>query len=432
LLKTFSTIGFTLAAFTRPYFGRAHIEAYRLRKIRSLVRHAGIHVPYYRDLFDRHGVNSSSIKSLADFREIPVTEKQSLREIFHSISRERIDSEGLIEHKTSGSTGMPVHILRSPSEERRLNMLNWRLQRMWGLNPGDRLARVKTTWEPLSDRFNRVQHVARSVNLLNIQAFDCFQHPAENYKKILDFQPHVISGYPSSLVRIALQHAEQKGALKYLRRITCGGENLAPHQRRILEQCFAVPVRNSYGTSETNLAAWQCPESNLFHVCDDGVLLEVCRDGIPVAEGQSGEVVITSLHSHTMPIIRYSLGDRAVAGPASCPCGSPFSTVREIQGRTIDFLPLADGSEMHPFELLNEIVLESSDWLLEYQVVQEKLNQFRLLIVPRRPVSSDEEARFRAALLQVLGPENELQIEWSDQIDQEGAAKLHFCRSEIR
>lgn len=432
MLKTISTIGFTLAAFTRPYFGRARIEAYRLRKIRSLVRYADNHVPYYRDLFSRHGVDSGSIQSLADFRKIPVSDKQSLREIYQSISRERFDRERLIEHKTSGSTGMPVHILRSPIEERRLNMLSWRTQRMRGLKPGYRVARLKTTWEPLSDRFNRLQDVARKINLLNTRTFDCFRHPAENYRKILDYQPHVLNGYPSAMVRIALQHAEQKGELKNLRRITCGGENMAPHQRKILEDCFAVPVYDSYGTSETNLVAWQCPESDLFHVCDDGVLLEVCRDGVPVSEGQSGEVVVTSLHSRTMPIIRYALGDRAVAGPSSCPCGSPFSTIGELQGRTIDFLPMADGRELHPFEILNEIVLESGDWLLEYQLVQEKLDKFKLLIVPRRPVSSDEEERFRAAILKVLGQGNELQIQWSDRITQEGEAKLHFCRSAIR
>ncbi len=284
---------------------------------------------------------------------------------------------------------------------------------------------------PSPKRFNRLQDLARSTRLVDSHVFDCFLDPAENYRRLLDFQPHILSGYPSALVQIALQHAQQQGEMKCLRRVSCGGEQLAPHQRRILEDAFAVPVHNNYGTSETNVAAWQCPKTGLWHICDDGVLLEVCRNGIPVPEGQSGEIIITSLHSRTMPVIRYSIGDRAVAGPAVCPCGSPFSTLQELQGRTIDFLQLADGRELHPFELLNEIVIGSGDWLVEYQVIQEKLDRFRLLIVPRRPVSVDEEARFRAALLQVLGAETRLQIEWTDRIAQEGTAKLHFCRSEL-
>ncbi len=151
MLRSVNTLGFTLAAFTRPYFGRAHMEAYQLEKLRGLVKHAATRVPYYRDLFSRHGMDSDDIRTLNDFRRIPVTGKQALRDVFLSIPREPIDRESLIEHKTSGSTGVPMHILRSPSEERRLNMLSWRLQSMRGLQPGDRLARFKTVWEPLSE-----------------------------------------------------------------------------------------------------------------------------------------------------------------------------------------------------------------------------------------------------------------------------------------
>jgi phenylacetate-CoA ligase len=431
MLKSINTFGFTLAAFARPYFGRAHLQAYQLRKLKNLLAHASTHIPYYRDLFNSNGIEVSDIRNLADFRKIPLTGKQQLRELFRSIPSGEIDRKQLIEHKTSGSTGIPLHILRSPAEERRLNMLNWRMHWMLGLRPGDRMAKVKTTWEPLSARFNHLENLARAARLVNRRVFDCFLDPAENYRKIVDFQPHILTGYPGALVKIALQHAQQGGKLKYLRRVSCGGESLAPHQRRILEACFEVPVHDTYGTSECNLAAWLCPETGHYHVCDDGILLEVCRDGVPVAEGQSGEIVITSLHSLTMPVIRHTMGDRAVAGPGPCRCGSPFSTIEKLQGRIIDYLPLADGRELHPFELLNEIVTGSGDWILEYQLIQEDLDKFRLLIVPLRPVDTDEEARFRGALLDKLGAGTQLQIEWTGSIAREGSGKLHFCRSRV-
>lgn len=407
------------------------MQNYQLKKLKSLVKHAGEHVPFYHDWFGRNGFHPDEIRHPDDLRKLPVMGKQQLRELFRSLSREQIDHKRLIEHKTSGSTGMPVHILRTPGEERRLNILRWRMQWMLGLRPGDRMAKVKTTWEPLTRQYDRVQSLARFTRLIDRSVFDCFQDPAENYRKIVAFQPQILTGYPGALVRIALQHSQQKGDLDCVRRVSSGGESLAPHQRRILEESFGVPVHDTYGTSECNLAAWSCPETGLYHVNDDGILLEICRDGVPVAEGETGEVVITSLHSRAMPIIRYAMGDLAVAGPTPCPCGSPFSTIRKLQGRTIDFLQLSNGRELHPFEVLNEIVTGSDDWLVEYQFIQEELDSFRLLIVPRRPVSADEEDRFRAALLEKLGSEARLHIEWTENIERNAGGKLHFCRSSV-
>jgi len=404
------------------------MEKYQLKKLKSLLSHANDRIPFYRDWFDQNDFQPGDIQHLDDLRRIPVMEKQQLRELFQSLPRQEIDRKQLIEHKTSGSTGVPVRVLRTPEEERRLNMLRWRMQWMLGLRPGDRMAKVKTTWEPLGKKFDRVQSMARFARVIDRSVFDCFLDPAENYRRIIAFKPHILTGYPGALVRIALQHKQQAGELGCLRRVSSGGESLAPHQRRILEESFNVPVDDTYGTSECNLAAWSCRETGSYHVNDDGILLEVCRDGVPVAEGETGEVVITSLHSRAMPIIRYAIGDQAVAGPSACSCGSPFSTIRELQGRTVDFLRLPDGRELHPFEVLNEIVTESGDWLVEYQFVQEQSDRFRLLIVPRRALNSDEENHFHTAVLKKLGAEARLQIEWTDNIERNAGGKLHFCR----
>lgn len=431
MMDPIKTIGFTLAAFARPSFGRSRMERYQWTTLKRLVEHAA-RIPFYREWFDQHGFHPRDLRQPNDLHRIPLMGKQQLHELRQTFSDEAVARAHLIEHKTSGSTGAPIRVLRSPAEERRLNMLRWRFHSMLGLRLGDRHAWVKTTWEPLTRRFNRLQDLSRSFRLLDVRVFDCFADPADNYRRLVEFQPHVLAGYPGALVRIALQHDPAQNAMHSLRRISCGGEALAPSQRRLLEERFAVPVYDVYGATEGSLLAWECPKTGHYHVNDDGVLLEVCRDGRRVQEGESGDIVITSLHSRTMPIIRYTMGDRAVAGPSRCPCGSPFSTIRELKGRIIDFLPLPDGRELHPFELLNEIVTESGDWVTEYQFVQEALDCFRLQIVPRRPVSESETAAFRAALMIKLGDASHLTIEMVNHVPLAESGKLHFCRSAVR
>ena len=427
--ESLHTLGFTLSAFARPHLGRSRLKRYQWRKLQEIVRYAAAEIPFYRDRFRHHGFDPASLQNPEDIRNIPILDKRGMTELRESFSREEIARRHLIEHKTSGSTGAPIRILRSPAEERRLNMLRWRMQMMLGLRPGDRLAKVKTTWEPLSKQYDRLQGLAGKVGFLDARVFDCFENPAESYRQLLDFQPHVLSGYPGALVRIALTHTEQGRELKCLRRIGSGGESLLPNQRQILEEAFGVPVYDVYGSSECNLAAWQCDETDHYHVNDDGILLEVCRGGDPIAWGETGEVVITSLHSRAMPIIRYCLGDLAEAGPSQCPCGSPFSTIRRLQGRIADMFDLPDGRVIHPFEVLNEIVVEASDWIAEYQLVQTAPDRFFLEYVPRRPADEERLARLRAAVLAVLGPATVLDIKLSDRIARSKSGKLHFCRA---
>ena len=82
-----------------------------------------------------------------------------------------------------------------------------------------------------------------------------------------------------------------------------------------------------------------------MHLCDDNVIVEVLRDGRRAAVGEAGEVVVTGLHGHAVPYIRYNLGDTADPGDEQCRCGAPFSTLRDLRGRTMDYCLLPGGPQ---------------------------------------------------------------------------------------
>ena len=163
-------------------------------------------------------------------------------------------------------------------------------------------------------------------------------------------RPDVVHAYPSILSAIADEIVRAGTRDLGLRMVTCGGETLDPPGRRKLEDAFRVPIADLYGAHEFNLVAWQCPAGHGFHVCDDNVVVEILgEDGAPVPVGATGEVVVTGLHGYTMPFVRYRLGDLAVRGPDTCPCGAPWSTLSAIQGRTGDILRLPGGRRVHPY-----------------------------------------------------------------------------------
>ena len=107
-LNPIHVLGFTLSAFLRPRLGQKHLKNYQLRKLRRLLDHAASSNPFYRSWFEQHGFVPSNVRRLEDLQKLPPMRKHQLRELRESISEADIARGHLIEHKTSGSTGIPV------------------------------------------------------------------------------------------------------------------------------------------------------------------------------------------------------------------------------------------------------------------------------------------------------------------------------------
>jgi phenylacetate-coenzyme A ligase PaaK-like adenylate-forming protein len=127
-----------------------------------------------------------------------------------------------------------------------------------------------------------------------------------------------------------------------------------------VEAAFSGCVRETYGASEIQIAAFECGDGRL-HVNADWVILEpVNGDYEPVRPGEPSRTVLaTSLSNHVQPIIRYDLGDRITVLPNLCPCGSPLPSIR-VEGRSDDILTFRSpsGEEVHllPVALATSIV----------------------------------------------------------------------------
>jgi len=117
-------------------------------------------------------------------------------------------------------------------------------------------------------------------------------------------------------------------------------------------------------------------------ICDDNVIVEILREGQPVAEGETGEVVVTGLHTYSMPFIRYRTGDIATRGSNSCACGQPFSTLLDIQGRAVEYFRFAGDRRGRPYEITGPLIESESEWVFQHQIIQESRDSVRLKITP--------------------------------------------------
>ncbi len=130
--------------------------------------------------------------------------------------------------------------------------------------------------------------------------------------------------------------------------------------------------------------AHECVEAGSLHVPAEGIVAEIVRgDGSPAAPGEIGDVLITSLHHTGTPLIRYRVGDRAIAPSAEpCACGRGLPVFGRVVGRINDVLRSASGALVTPAQAV-EAVGPGGNSVIDFQVVQRADGECRVLVVQR-------------------------------------------------
>ncbi len=132
----------------------------------------------------------------------------------------------------------------------------------------------------------------------------------------------------------------------------------------------------------------------------------------------------TALHSYTMPFVRYRTGDLAIRGTESCGCGQPFSTLRAIQGRAVDYLRLPGGRRVHPYAITVYLAEREAAWVSQHQVVQPDLSHVRLNIQPARTPTAQEIERVSKLGASILGADVQFELTLVDRFPPHPSGKF--------
>lgn len=169
----------------------------------------------------------------------------------------------------------------------------------------------------------------------------------EAWQRMADrIRPTVISSTPSVLAAWAPHYNGPK-----LELIETTGEPLLTRERHVIEAKFGGFVFDAYGLSECVVGV-NCKVRDGFHYWTDAVGVEIldAKENRPVADGESGEIVLTSFMQTRMPIIRYRTGDkgRMLVGP--CPCGHTSPRLG-VEGRLSETYQMPRGVNLSPSDL---------------------------------------------------------------------------------
>lgn len=385
-------------------------------------------IPYYRQTLP------AEVATWDDFLNLPLLSKQDVRENFDSLHNPAL-RPGAALGQTSGSTGSPMRFLHSKIFGARHEAGQWRGRSWFGIQPGDAVFAV---WgRPISKSENRVLQLKSFLNhIIHVSAFDLERdYCIQLAQRLQTFKPRLVYGYPSGIYEVA-RVAEQEGIpLNHLgvRQVACTAEILYPFQIELLGRVFGAPVSNVYGCSEFGAFAHQCPHGGM-HISDENILIEFLKDGKPVAPGETGEVVVTSLHNPVMPLIRYQVGDMGIPLDSLCPCGRTMPLMDVKAGKVGQMIRTSQGKRFNSelFDYINKrLMTEKIRGIAQFLVIQETLDDFLVHIVEEPGDVSRARHEFELGMRSVLGPEPSIRFETVAQIRRHDGGKLGYFESRL-
>jgi phenylacetate-CoA ligase len=345
-------------------------------KLNHLLRHAVRTVPNY------WGASPSGRGGDPQLSDFPVLGKSQLRSGFSGyISRDPEDSRlspgALYLVETSGSTGEPCATLKSDHDAYWDHVVIERFYSLYGIEYDDEV------WDlGLHRPTQPLLHVDAMTRAGLVWCLPGYNAPDDDVRAIYaavptTSSPQLLIGTSSRLLLLA-RYCRDFGVVIRPKLVVPSYEHLDEGGRTLLEQTFKAPVRMIYGTAETGIGAVECDMGRL-HFESDSVFPEVLDDhNAPCLPGETGRLVLTSVSSLAMPVIRYDTGDLASLPTTECECGAADRpAITALEGRAAALLLTSSGQRLSAYTLLTTL---SHMNIGAYQVVQDTLDEIRVVV----------------------------------------------------
>lgn len=403
----------------------AQLEKIRVRKLRSLIRHAYQKVPYYRELFDSIKLDPRDIKRSEDIKVVPATSRES----FHDLKLSQkiandIDPNKCKTLSTSGTTGVPLKIFKSLNDATLMNLAWGRVFLASGMKPWHKMMAI-IGHKNINDQKSWYEY----FGLWQRKEISIWSRPQNWIKEIRKWKPHVLIGYEMNLKKLA-ETIQEHGIKDISPKLIFHSSGLLDDfSRQFIESAFRTRIVDIYGSEEAGCIAWECAACKAYHICADMVIVEILKNGRCVSPGDKGEVVITNLHSYAMPFIRYQQGDVAVLSPQKSVCGRSLPLLERIEGRTDDFIILNNGEKISPHPFYHCICPVSG--VRKWRIVQEKINRLCVEIEPGTDFGNDTVEIIRSNLLDLVKHHLNVDIVCTDKIPVNPSSKFRSVESRI-
>jgi phenylacetate-CoA ligase len=352
----------------------AEHNALKQEKAMDMVRYAKKNARYYRDLYRPHNTEQPFDDV---FYSLPVINKGDIlanRKAMCTTSPLFL-KEGL----TSGTSGTPLTVYRSPGSIIRENAYVWYFRMMHDWNIGDPIVSMRGKLDNKT-----LSYYNKAENVLYLSIYMLSTSTIKKYVELIEqFKPKAISTLPSTLYTM-VNLMEQANLQLYIPKVFTASSTLYPFQREKMERVLNTKVIDWYGNAERTITLGQCAHGN-YHEFPMYSYNEFKKNG----------VITTALTNRSFPLIRYYVDDVFHLKDGSCACGRE-KAISYIQGRFEDAVLLSDGTLVNGLG----IAFQGIKHLQYAQIIQEKVNDIKVNLVTAPGFNKEDEATILKRLRQ--------------------------------
>lgn len=387
---------------------KEEIQQFQNQLLRKAMTYLSEHSPFYQRLFKNNNISASDITTIDDLQNIPFTEKNDLQKYnddFLCVPKAKI-----VDYiTTSGTLGDPVTFGCTEKDLQRLALNEKKSFECAGLKPGN-IVQLMTT---LDKRFMAGLAYFLGIREMGASVIRVGNGiPELQWDTIQRIQPDTIMCVPSFILRL-IQYAEDNG-IDYknssIKRIIGIGEGMREQDfslnllgKRIKEK-WDVELYATYSSTEMGATFSECQYGCGGHVHPELIIVEIIGDdNKPVADGEYGEIVVTTLGVEGMPLLRFRTGDMAAKRVEQCRCGRNSYRLTPLVGRKNNMIKLK-GTTLYPPAIYD--VLDNTVFVENYIVevsendsgTDDVLVKVGLKSTPDHDVVKDLKDRFRSRI----------------------------------
>lgn len=392
-------------------------------KLQALIEYVYKHNSYYKKLFDEHNIKPDMINSPDDYSKIPFLTKQAIKE--RSSEMLSTDNRRFDVRKTSGSTGVPLKFVKDRDSLAYMNAVMHDVYSWYGIEIGDRSCRI---WAiPLEVKKQSSIFIRDFLqNRIRLNSFDVSDESSISfYHAVRKFKPKFMMGVPSYMTDFCkrLKKAGFDPADMGLEVIISTGEILYPAQKQLLLDSFKCKIANEYGTTESGIIAFACPKGNM-HLMNHNLYIEIInpKTGTQVKPGESGELVLTELHSYKMPFIRYKLSDIVIPKEGICECGLESPVLEHIEGRLEDMIITPDGKKVAGGMLYYTL----TKGIQQFKAFQRSVDRLEVFIEKSPTFDEKDFEKVKQQWREYLGENMKIDYKFVDKIPPDRSGKMRY------
>jgi phenylacetate-CoA ligase len=329
-------------------------------------------------------------------------------------------------HSSSGSTGMPARFLFDARHQRGRLAGRMRYLRAHGWSPFKPTAWL--LYHVFRPERNEDEVLMRSRLRMRNHIVPASPGLEGKVEELCRIDPIFLYTFPSYL-EILLNRLTETGAkLPALKKIFTGAEVLEDSLRQRAKKELGVDIAENYGSTEAFLG-WECPAGNR-HVNAEHVLIEIVDEqGHAVAPGETGKVLVTTLENRLAPLVRYEIGDYAVAAEGKCECGRTLPLIGKIVGRAMNLFRRGEGELISPWHLSSAV--RRCIEVKQFQVVQNSLGRFTVRFISDGPLLAEAEETILRDFRKIVGDRVIVDFQRVQEIPRTPGGKYMTALSEI-